>query len=62
MHSLQLTALAQSIWQKVIHQRVHLLIQYIRRMDKTLADLLNRMHQQVHEWKLHPQVLLLYFQ
>mgnify|MGYP002804870824 CR=1 FL=1 len=61
-HSPQLSALAQSIWNWVIHQRIHLLAEYLPGVDNDFADLLSRMQQQVHEWELHPQVLHHYFQ
>lgn len=60
-HFPQLYSLAQDFWRRALHHKVHLLAEYLLGVDNDLADLLSRMQQQIHEWKLHPQVLHLYF-
>ena len=59
--SLPLSLLAQNTWHWALRHCIHLMTKHLPGIGNDHADLLNRTHQQVHEWELHPQVLLHYF-
>lgn len=59
--SLKLSCLFPMIWRWPIHHNIHLLVEHLPGTDNNIADLLSRVQQQVHEWKLYPRVLLPYF-